>query len=305
MTSSIAAFVADLLPEGAGSALMQGIDPGVLLVTGLALCFAGCWWIARLTVASGASRPYNRSQTSVDQISIQENKRPRDGAGRQRGGDARTVARFRSNLPAAHHPSFVQLYYALEARRTSATAPMVVQFLSPSSGAGVSTVASGYARVAAAGRPAPVLFIDAACRGGKHGFAVSDAPTLVEAFDGNLGLDVATVPARNADNLLWARLCDHPDALLGLGGDRLQDLINSLTARHQLIVLDSASIERPEAAALSRYCDGSLLVVEAGATSQAQVDGACRRIKQLGGVAVGVVLNRERGGSPRERVQFA
>jgi Mrp family chromosome partitioning ATPase len=180
---------------------------------------------------------------------------------------------------------------------------MVVQFLSASAGAGVSTVASGYARVAAAGRSAPVLFVDAGCRGGKNGFAVSDAPTLVDAFDGDL--DMATVPARNADNLLWARLCDHPDALLTLGANRLQDLMSSLTARHQLIVLDSASIERPEAAALSRYCDGSLLVVEAGSTSQSQIDAACRKIKQLGGVAVGVVLNRERGASVDKRIQSA
>jgi Mrp family chromosome partitioning ATPase len=310
MTGNITSFVADLLPESAGSALTHGIDPGVLLVTGLALCFAGCWWIARLTVASGAprphhTRPHHRSQNSVDQVSIQEKRRPRDVAGRQRNDDGRTVARFRPGLPAAHHPSFVQLYYALEARRTSVTASMIVQFLSASAGAGVSTVASGYARVAAAGRPAPVLFIDAACRGGKHGFAVSDAPTLVEAFEGNHDLDTATVPARNADNLLWARLCDHPDALLSLGADRLQDLVSALAARHQLIVLDSASIQRPEAAALSRYCDGSLLVVEAGATSQSQIDLACRRIKQLGGVAVGVVLNRERGASAASRVQFA
>ena len=83
---------------------------------------------------------------------------PSEIADRQRR-ESRSIARLRSSLSTAHHPSFVQLYYALEARRTSSSAPMVVQFVSPSPGAGVSTVASGYARVAAAGRPSPVLLL--------------------------------------------------------------------------------------------------------------------------------------------------
>src|SRR4051812_3246807 len=58
-----------------------------------------------------------------------------------------------------HEPAFVQLYYAVEARRTSAM-PLVLQFVAPTSGAGASTVASGYARVAADDSAQPVLFVD-------------------------------------------------------------------------------------------------------------------------------------------------
>ena len=153
---------------------------------------------------------------------------PREVAERQRRGESRSIARLRSSLSTAHHPSFVQLYYALEARRTSSTASMVVQFVSPSRGAGVSTVASGYARVAAAGRPAPVLFVDASCRPSKNDFAGSNTCTLIEAFEDGGGFGEAIVPAKNTDNLLWARLSSHPDDLLGLGGDRLQDLVKSI-----------------------------------------------------------------------------
>src|SRR5580704_5785942 len=135
---------------------------------------------------------------------------PREVAERQRRGESRSIARLRSSLSTAHHPSFVQLYYALEARRTSSTASMVVQFVSPSPGAGVSTVASGYARVAAAGPPAPVLFVDASCRANKSDFAGSDTSTLIEAFEDGGALNEAIVPAKNAENLLWARLCSHP-----------------------------------------------------------------------------------------------
>src|SRR6202030_3880057 len=99
--------------------------------------------------------------------------------------------------------------------------------------------------VAAMGRPTPVLFVDASCRSGRHAIAAANVPPLIGAFERGINLSEATVPARNGENLLWARLCDHPDALLELGGDRLQDLFNLLGNLHQLIVLDSASIERP------------------------------------------------------------
>jgi Mrp family chromosome partitioning ATPase len=237
----------------------------------------------------------------VNELWVQKKPLPKEIAERRRGGDPRSVAKLRPNLATAHHPSFVQLYYALEARRTSSSAPMIVQFVSPSAGAGVSTVASGYACVAAMGRPTPVLFVDASCRRGRHAIAASNVPPLIEAFERGVNLSEATVPARNGENLLWARLGDHPDSLLELGGDRLQDLFSLLSTLHQLIVLDSASIERPEAAVLSRYCDGSLLVLEAGVTSQSQIDVACRRLKQFGGVAVGAVLNRERRSLPGKR----
>ncbi len=230
---------------------------------------------------------------------------PPDVVERQGWRGSRSIARLRSGVGRTHHPSFVQLYYALEARRTSSTAPMVVQFVSPSRGAGVSTVASGYARVAATARRSPVLFVDASCRPGRDDFPGAETPTLVEAFDTGVSLDDATAPARNADNLLWARVCSHPDDLLGLDGDRLQDLIKLLCIRHQLIIFDSASIERPEAAALSRYCDGTMLVIEAGVTSQMQLDAACTRIRQFGGLPVGVVLNRERRAIGGNSVQSA
>jgi protein-tyrosine kinase len=230
---------------------------------------------------------------------------PRELIEREQRNGSRSIARLRSSLSITHHPAFVQLYYALEARRTSSTAQMIVQFLSPSPGAGVSTVASGYARVAAAGRPSPVLFVDASCRPSRNDFARSDTQTLVEAFECDVSVTEAILPARNADNLLWARLASHPDELLGLGSDRLQDLINLLSTRYQLTVFDSAWIERPEAAALSRYCDGTVLVLEAGVTSHLQMDAACRRIRQFGGLPIGAILNRERGGRRGKSVQFA
>jgi Mrp family chromosome partitioning ATPase len=225
------------------------------------------------------------------------------------GADKQAIAPFGVGLPAVnrHLPSFVQLYYAIEARRTSAM-PLVVQFTSPTPATGASTIASGYARVAADNCAQPVIYID--CNGtapkppqkstwkswSKSADQDADrpTPTLYDAVRNGLPLADAFTPARDATNLLWARLGPGDRPLLALGGDRLQSMLDMLRADHPVIVLDTPSTEAPEAAAVSRYCDGSVLVVAAGQTRQWEIESAKALIDRLGGQTVGVVLNRER-----------
>jgi Mrp family chromosome partitioning ATPase len=199
-----------------------------------------------------------------------------------------------------HHPSFVQLYYAIEARRTSAM-PLVVQFTSPTPETGASTVASGYARVAADDCAQPVLYVD--CNGirmkARNRGTTPELPTLFDALRRGLPLSDAITPARDAKNLMWARLGPGERPLLALGGDRLQSMLDMLRASHPVIVLDTPPTEAPEAAAVSRYCDGSVLVVAAGRTRQWEIENAKALLERLGGQTVGVVLNRERSVLPR------
>ena len=199
-----------------------------------------------------------------------------------------------------HHPSFVQLYYAIEARRTSAM-PLVVQFISPTPGTGASTVASGYARVAADDCAQPVLYIDCNCvahevapRRGR-----ATALTLVRYAAPRPATDRCHHPARDSKNLLWARLGTGERPLLALGGDRLQSMLDMLRANYPVIVLDTPPTEAPESAAVSRYCDGSVLVVAAGRSRQWEIENAKALLERLGGQTVGVVLNRERSVLPR------
>jgi len=199
-----------------------------------------------------------------------------------------------------HHPSFVQLYYAIEARRTSAM-PLVVQFISPTPGTGASTVASGYARVAADDCAQPVLYID--CNGSaakaRRGAADPSPPTLSDTLRRGLPLTDAIIPARDSKNLLWARLGPGERPLLSLGGERLQSMLDTLRTNYPVIVLDTPPTEAPESAAMSRYCDGSVLVVAAGRTRQWDIENAKSLLERLGGQTVGVVLNRERSVLPR------
>lgn len=203
-----------------------------------------------------------------------------------------------------HHSSFVQLYYAIEARRTSAM-PLVIQFTSPTPGTGATTIASGYARVAADDCAQPVLFIDCnanmtALPGrGRNRPQEAPAPTLFDTFRRGLPLSDAIRPARDAKNLLWARLAPGDRPLLALGGDRLQQMLDMLRANYPVIVLDTPPTDAPEAAAVARYCDGSVLVVEAGKTRQWEIENAKALLERLGGQPVGAVLNRERQLVPR------
>lgn len=199
-----------------------------------------------------------------------------------------------------HHPSFVQLYYAIEARRTSAM-PLVVQFISPTAGTGSSTVASGYARVAADDCAQPVLYIDCNASQPKprRGRSELQAPTLSDALRRGLPLTESITPIRDSKNLMWARLGLGERPLLALGGDRLQSMLDMLRANHPVIVLDTPPAESPESAAVSRYCDGSVLVVAAGRTKQWEIENAKSLLERLGGQTVGVVLNRERTVMPR------
>lgn len=204
--------------------------------------------------------------------------------------DSRSIALFRNRRPRRHAPAFLDLFYALEARRTGVMS-LVVQFISAGPKAGVSTVSSGYARVAAEAAERPVLFVDATA---SESDSPGDSGTLVEAFTTTGLVESAVIPARNAENLYWARLCDTPDGLLHTGMDRLRLLLDLLRTQHSLVVLDSSSVLCPGSAAMSRICDGTVLVVEAGSTGQSEIDIARRKIEQLGGELVGLVLNRER-----------
>ena len=180
--------------------------------------------------------------------------------------------------------------------------PLVVQFISPTPGTGASTVASGYARVAADDCAQPVLYID--CNGSppkkRRGAAPEiQQPTLCDALRRGLPLSDAITQARDAKNLLWARLGPGERPLLALGAERLQSLLDMLRSSHPVIVLDTPPTEAPESAAVSRYCDGSVLVVAAGRSRQWEIENAKSLLERLGGQTVGVVLNRERSVMPR------
>lgn len=242
------------------------------------------------------------SRLSTPELTVLRKSQPHATGSVPAPAEEHAVAPIRIGMGAIgrHHPSFVQLYYAIEARRSNAM-PLVIQFISPSTGVGASLVAAGYARVAADDNAQPVLFVD--CNGApakpRRGEQSPSTLTLLETMRRGLPLSDAINPVPDAANLVCARLAPGERPLLAFGGDRFRSMLDMLRTTYPVIVLDTPPADAPEAAAVSRYCDGSVLVVAAGRTRQWEIETARSLLERLGGQTIGVVLNRERSLLPR------
>ena len=214
--------------------------------------------------------------------------------------DARALAR----RPVPHPDVFVRLFYAIEALRVGHEDGMVVQFIAPHRGAGVSTIAAGYARVAASERTRPVLHVDCGPPDRATGEA---APALVTGSLGEPGgtralvpIDVAAAPCwvDGVNNLMTVRLSSSAHPLLDIGSSRIAPLMASLRREFSVVVLDCPAATDADAAALGRHADGTVLVAAAGRTRAADLAATRGEIERFGGQMIGVVFNRTRRAVP-------
>ncbi len=208
---------------------------------------------------------------------------------------------------------FVKLHYAIEALR-SEDHPVVLQFVSSGTGEGTSTVAAGFAAVAASERPGAVLVVSCAAppvdaaragvgrvgnagRRGAHG-APAGVASLIEAVAAGRPAEAAVWRDAACEGLLRATLGRSAHPLMEIGSGPLRRLLNGLGERYATVVLDCAPATSPDSAALSRHCDGTVLVVRAGTARVAAIDQARVAVERAGGHVVGVVLNRRRALPP-------
>lgn len=187
-------------------------------------------------------------------------------------------------------PEFEQLVYAVEALR-AADRPIALQFMGVAGAEGATLVASSFARAAACTQLQPVLFID--CR--PHG----GAPGLVEAMrDRRRDIEQAVTRVDGQPNLAWARLAAGVPNLFGRGGAEIAALLDAAKEAYPIVVLDTPGA-LPSSRALSRLCDGTVLVVEAGRTQSTAARAAKVEVERFGGQIIGSVLNRQRETLPR------
>ena len=198
-------------------------------------------------------------------------------------------------------PEFERLVYAVEALR-AADRPIALQFMDVPGGVadaeGATLVASGFARAAACAQPQPVLFIDCRPQGGEDCRLQGGEPGLVEALRRGRQLDEAVKPVEGRPNLAWARLAAGAPSLVGRGGSEVAALLDAAKEAYPTVVLDAPGAS-PSSKALSRLCDGTILVVEAGRTQSAAARAAKAEIERFGGQVIGSVLNRHRETLPR------
>jgi Mrp family chromosome partitioning ATPase len=224
------------------------------------------------------------------------------GAGAAAGGAQAVLPAVRGVALSA---DFVQLHYAIEALRSEGR-PIVLQFVSASAGEGTSTVAAGFAAVAASERPGAVLVVScgesvaqaarALAGGARRGTdsAPAGMPSLIEAVAAGQPAAAAVWRSASCRGLLRARLGVSAHPLMEIGSGALRRLLNGLGESYATVVLDCAPATSPDSAALSRHCDGTVLVVRAGVARVAAIDKARTAVERAGGHVVGVVLNRRR-----------
>ncbi len=209
---------------------------------------------------------------------------------------------------------FVQLHYAIEALRGDD--PVVLQFLSATPGEGTSTVVAGYAAVVAAER-AGILVVDCGGASTAPAGAASGVPARSSHAGGGpagdddagptaakclIGLTLSGLPPDLAvhqdpscPGLARARLgfTDHP--LIEIGTAELRGLLAALGELYPTVVLDCpAAANSPDSVALSRHCDGTVLVVRAAVAKAVDVIQTRVAIERAGGHVTGVVLNRRK-----------
>jgi len=213
------------------------------------------------------------------------------------GVDVAAPLRGSWRLPDASQPpapapeaEMLRLYYAVQALQ-AADRPIVVQFVAAHAGAGTSTLARGFAAAAAAecGRPVLLLSCDDGC---------GPAP-LARALRAGLPLAEATRAVPGSAHLRRAALGPAAHPLQGMTAAEVGSLLDALRRECGVTVIDSpAASAAPDSLALSRFCDGTLLVVQAEATPGSDVAALKAEIERMGGQVIGAVMNRRRRSGP-------
>jgi Mrp family chromosome partitioning ATPase len=72
--------------------------------------------------------------------------------------------------------------------------------------------------------------------------------------------------------------------------EQLEALLIGAKTDYQLILVAAGNADRPTAAALAKYCDGVLLVVELHRTARSATQRSKRTLEAVGGRVIGVIV---------------
>jgi Mrp family chromosome partitioning ATPase len=196
--------------------------------------------------------------------------------------------------PAIAPPEYVRLYFAIEALRQETT-PYVLQFVSATRGEGTSTVAANFARVAASERDNGILIVDCSSSAQVNRRGTDDA-TLIETYRGGHSLrQVLTDSRAGSDETFSVSIGRSRRSLLDIDSGGMTHVLARAREEFSITVMDCGSAgQDPQAAVLSKYCDGTVLVVQAETARRQVIDAARKDIERHGGNVIGVVFNRRR-----------
>lgn len=169
----------------------------------------------------------------------------------------------------------------------------VILVTSPLQGDGKSSVASSLAKVMAlAGQD--VLLIDADLRRPtvRETFGASGSLGLTQVLVGSVGLDKAIIetPVPGLSVLPAGEMPPNPSELLG--SQRMSELLEYLGQQRVVIIDAPPVLPVTDAAVLSKSVDGIVLVLQAGRTTDEQLEQSLLQLEQADGNVVGLILNK-------------
>lgn len=115
---------------------------------------------------------------------------------------------------------------------------------------------------------------------------------LTSLLSGNAPIEecIFTYPKMNCDVLLAGPTPPNPVELLS--SPQMNALLDSLSSRYDYIICDTPPVSIvTDAAALSRFCDGVILVVRQKASTRQQVSAAIRNLQAVQANIIGTILS--------------
>ncbi|MHA6509042.1 tyrosine-protein kinase domain-containing protein [Tessaracoccus sp. Y1736] len=171
--------------------------------------------------------------------------------------------------------------------------PKSIVITSSTEGEGKSTLAANIAGMLAdAGEP--TILIDADLRRPVQAerMGLDGAVGLSQVLAGTAKLTDAILPTRhhNLTVLPAGRIPPNPAEMVG--SSRMKSLIAHLSKAHTVIIDAPPLLPVTDAALLTSSADGAVVVVQSGKTKAEQLGVAARKIRQVDGSLLGVVLNK-------------
>lgn len=206
---------------------------------------------------------------------------------RLRRGDPAAAARLRPGSPAAEGARRLRLALLADAPR-----PLTLAVLSPGPSEGRSTLAALLADgCARAGLRAVLVDADLRRPSQARRAGLAGAADLVSALEGEARLD--EVLARRGEDGPWLLPAEPAPAGRAdlVAGPGMADLIESLRARFDVVILDSPPLlQAPEARALAALADRAVVAARWGRTRREDLRAAARALEEAGVRPAGLAL---------------
>lgn len=177
--------------------------------------------------------------------------------------------------------------------------PKVLLVASSLSGEGKTSLVVSLARQAAqAAIAGSVILVDCDLRRPKVAAAMGLKPKagLMQMFAGEAGLkDVIVEDPRTGLNVIPA-IAGTPNPPELLNSTHMRDLLNELTRRYDLVILDSPALSSvSDARVLAQFADATIFVVQWESTPRNVALAAIRQLQSAGAAIAGVVLHKVDG----------